>query len=389
MRLTSALLLPLAAFAMLGGFAISCGGSNGGGGAGGDTGTADCSTYGEVGESPACSSQCAVANEEFCAGVSTTPDCDDLRPGADIDVCGVGMRGDDLEEAGNLVELERSPNVDEFAGTGAPDLGCYSTAGFPSAPGASETVTLTGVAKIFSHGCESKNLEVTVFEVIRDGSADEGMPGNMIGSTVMTAGDCTLEGEPEENEDCTDAKFDGSRWECRYTYAGVPSETELLIVTEGTGWAPLYEYNVYAPNAEVVDGVFEKDIRALAQDDYQLIPQTAIGKNIESGNGAVGGEVHDCGDVRLINAIVDIDKPRVLTYFTDDELAPLPDVSAQSTSTLGLYAALDVPTGPVNVAAAGIVDGKLVGVGFFRARVFANAVTSVTFRGLRPFQLAQ
>ena len=35
----------------------------------------------------------------------------------------------------------------------------------------------------------------------------------------------------------------------------LPSETELMIVTEGTGWAPLYEYNVYVPNSEVVDGV--------------------------------------------------------------------------------------------------------------------------------------
>jgi hypothetical protein len=137
----------------------------------------------------------------------------------------------------------------------------------------------------------------------------------------------------------------------------------------------------------VVDGRWTKDVRARAQDDYTLIPQTAMGKTMEPGRGAIGGEVHDCGDVRLINAIVGSDKAAVLTYFTDDELKPLPDVSAKATSTLGLYSLLDVSEGPVHVAAAGVQDGKLVGVGFFKARVFANSVTSVTFRGLRPFQL--
>ena len=85
--------------------------------------------------------------------------------------------------------------------------------------------------------------------------------------------------------------------------------------------------------------------------------------------------------------VTSADKANVLSYFTDDEVKPLPDKDAQATSSLGLYSLLDVSPGPVNVAAAGVLDGKLVGVGFFKARVFAGAVTSVTFRGLRPFQL--
>lgn len=377
--------LPFIILASLGAIAVGCDGGGGGGGAGGAA-AADCSAFDAVGEAPSCESLCSVANEEFCGGVATSPDCSDLRPGAVVDVCGVALQEPSL--GGDLIELDRSPNVEEFAGSGAPDLSCYSPSGFPDAPGTSEMVTMQGIAKIFSHGCESKNLEISVFEVIRDGSADDGKPGAMVGSTVMTDEDCTVAGVPEDNEDCTDAKFAEQRWECRYTYPDVPTETELMVVTEGQGWAPLYEYNLYIPNDEVVDGAYEKDVRALAQDDYQLIPQTAMGKNIEAGNGAIGGEVHDCGDVRLINAIVDIDQPRaLLSYFTDDETAPLPDVNAKATGTLGLYAALDVPPGPFNIAAAGVIDGQLVGVGFFKARVFANAVTSVTFRGLRPFQL--
>jgi hypothetical protein len=46
-----------------------------------------------------------------------------------------------------------------------------------------------------------------------------------------------------------------------------------------------------------------------------------------------------------------------------------------------------VPPGPVTVAAAGVVNGALLGVGYQRARIFPNSVTSVTFRGLKPYQL--
>ncbi len=113
-----------------------------------------------------------------------------------------------------------------------------------------------------------------------------------------------------------------------------------------------------------------------------------MGKNITPGHGALAGEVHDCDDVRLINAVADVDVPKfVTTYFTDNEDNPLPDTAAKATSTLALYSAVDIAPGPVVVGAAGVIDGKLVGVGFFRARVFADAVTWVTFRGLRPFQL--
>jgi len=346
----------------------------------------DCSDLGEVADSASCDELCAVTNGDFCEGVGISPDCSDLRVGASVDVCGVPVLPP--IDGGDLIELARSANVSEFAGSGAPQLGCYAEGGFPSAPGTPEMVTFTGIAKIFSHGCESNSLDINVYTVVRDGSSNDGMPDELVGTT-QTGADCTADdaGVPEENEDCVDAKFNGSRWECTYSIANLPTETELLIVTDGDGWAPLYEYNIYAPNGEVVDGTFEKDIRALAQDDYTIIPTTAMGKNMEPGNGAIGGEVHDCDNVRLTNAVVDLDQSRVLTYFTDDETTPLPDIDANATSTLGLYAALDVAPGPVNIAAAGVLDGQVVGVGFFKARVFADSVTSVTFRGLRPFQL--
>jgi hypothetical protein len=39
------------------------------------------------------------------------------------------------------------------------------------------------------------------------------------------------------------------------------------------------------------------------------------------------------------------------------------------------------------IAATGLVGGKVVTLGFFTAQVFPDAVTAVTFRGMRPFQL--
>jgi hypothetical protein len=179
------------------------------------------------------------------------------------------------------------------------------------------------------------------------------------------------------------------RYECAYSYPGVPTETELVIETSGDLWAPLYEYNVYIRNEEVVTGdKWAHDVRALASDDYGVIAQAAIGKPIKPGHGAVAGEVHDCGNVRLQHATVDIDADKVGSlYFNDNEEHPLPDQANSSTSTLGLYASFDIAEGPVAVASLGLVDGEVVTTGFFKARVFPNAVTSVTFRGLRAFQL--
>jgi len=85
---------------------------------------------------------------------------------------------------------------------------------------------------------------------------------------------------------------------------------------------------------------------------------------------------------------VDIDKQKVIvTYFTNDEDNPLPDTSAKGTSVLGLYAAIDVVPGPVAVAAGGFVGGEFVTAGFFRARIFPDSVTAVTFRGLPVVEL--
>jgi hypothetical protein len=255
---------------------------------------------------------------------------------------------------------------------GPPDLACVTAGNYPK-KGTSQVVKMSGVVKIFSHGCESKNVTIEVFKVTGDADI-EAAP---VSAAVTTAAECMTTGVATmDNGDC------GTRYECKYSYPGVPSETPLVIRTQGDFWAPLYDYNIYIPNAQVTGGAWTHDVRALATDDYSVIPQAAIGGPITPGNGAIAGEVHDCGDVRVHGATVDVDvQKKVVTYFTDNEDHPLPDLAATSTSILGLYAALDVPPGPANVAALGMVGGNLTTVGYFRVKVFPDSVTAITFRG--------
>ncbi len=358
-------LLGLTASAALVSLAPAC--SSTGGSSGSSTTDANCATK-----------LAKAANTEFCDADPAATNCKLATAAYVNQVCGVPLK----DPAGDLV---RSAGLDEYAGTGPVDVACYSQAGWPKAAGTSQKAKLKGTAKIFSSGCESHDLKVEVYTVKRTGGTDDGMPDQLVGSPVTTAKECKSAGVASDDPDKC-----GTRYECTYEYADVPSETELLIKTYGDTWKPLYEYDVYVPNDRLKDGAFEKNVRALAQDDYQVIPQAAIGGPITTGHGAIAGEIHDCGDVRVSNAVVDIDVAKAQTvYFTDNEDHPLPDPQGhpKGTSTLGLYAALDVKPGPVTVAAAGKVGGKLVTLGFFHVQVFADAVTSVTFRGMRPFQV--
>ncbi|APR75232.1 Hypothetical protein A7982_00578 [Minicystis rosea] len=350
-------------------FLAACGGGGGEGGSGG-TGNGGSSSTG-TSTLPCTESLTQAPNSEYCAGSKTTPNCELVTPSYHNQVCGVPV----LDPPG---PLSRSADVEEYAGSGPPDLGCFAPGSYPTA-GASQTVTLEGVVKIFSHGCESKNVTIEVYEVV-----DADIGSTPVGTPVTTASDCTVNGVASTNDDC------GTRYECKYSYPGVPSEKELLVLTKGDLWAPLYSYNLYIPNDQVQGGKYTHEVRALATDDYSVIPQAAIGGPITPGNGAIAGEVHDCGDVRLIGAKVDVDvSKRIVTYFTSDEDKPLPDLGATGTSALGLYAALDVPPGKASVAALGLVDGKITTVGYHRVKVFPDAVTSITFRGVRPFQVSQ
>lgn len=349
----------------------ACGGNGGAGGAGGTGGSGSGATGGG---GNACSSLTPIDNPDFCKAEASKPNCAVVGKNQKYDECGVAQ----LEPPGTLA---RSSKVKEYGGTGDPQVSCFQQGSYPDKPGMSQTVKMKGTAVIFSHGCQSNSLTIEVYKVKRTGGTDDGALGSLVGSAVTTDADCSKTGVASVEEMCS-----GMRYECVYEYDGVPTETELVVKTSGSSWTPLYDYNIFIRSSAVMNGEYKHDVRALASDDYGLISQTAIGAPITGGHGAIAGEVHDCGDVRLENAVVDVNVPRVaLTYFGNDEAHPLPDLGAKGTSTLGLYSAIDVAPGQASIGAAGKTkDGKMVGLGFLRVQVFPDSVTTVTFRGMNP-----
>jgi hypothetical protein len=337
----------------------------------GDDGSSTGTTGGAGGEDSGCGTQVTpVANSEFCKEGSAL-NCNLVSGATPNQMCNVALKT-------APAELARATDTDEFAGQGAPNVACYAAASYPPPPPASAAVDLTGYVRIFSNGCESNDVTIEVFNVLEDGQL-----GALVGSAVTTPGDCEeTGGEQSEVDDCQ------ARWECAYTYPGVPTETSLAVKTSGANWQTLIAYNIYVPTAEVVDGAYDYDPRSLSTDDYGVIAQAAIGHPIAPGSGAIAGEVHDCDDVRVLNAVADTNVPKLgLVYFTSDEDNPLPDVNAQATSRLGLYAALDVKPGPATVAAAGLVNGQMVALGEHKIYVYPDTVSSLTFRGMRPYQV--
>jgi len=348
----------------------------GGNGGSGDGGVPDL-PY-DVGGPGTCDGTAIATNADVCAAVPGPTNCS-AASDKQVESCGVLVKAPTGDN-----ELVRTTDTVEYAGTGAVDLSCFDPSSYPPKPGASQTVSIEGHVKIFAAGCDSKDVTIEIYKVAADGSL-----GEMVGSPVTTSVDSPAI-DDEFTGDCPDARVLRA-----FRYDGVPTETQLVIVTSGApgkGWAKLYEYAMYISNSDPAldGGVWKHDLRALAEDDFSTIPSAAMGQTITSGNGAIAGEIHDCGDIRLSYAMVDVDKPRKsLVYLNDNESDPMPELSrgAIGTARMGLYAALDIPPGPVTVSAVGVLDGKLVTLGYAKAYVYPNAVTAVTLRGVRPYQV--
>jgi hypothetical protein len=297
--------------------------------------------------------------------------------------------------------VPRTPERDfcvEGAENQPPDLSCFGVA--RRVPGPSRMVTLYGVVDVFGNGGDADGITL---EVRREGPGGE--LGEVVGTAISSVADPCAETEIEIENGMPTGEMRRLGF---YTIAGVPTETPLILVTRGDSglWKPLYTYNFVVLNEEVESGApppgacpttptgdrYRYRARALSVSDYRTIPLTAgIAGGIPAGRGAIAGEIHDCANVRLAFAMVGIrPSPETFVYFTDDADNPLPDLSrTEGTSLLGLYAGLDLPPGPVDVSALGRVNGRVVSLGWYRARIFADSVTVVSLRGLRPHQVRQ
>jgi hypothetical protein len=329
-------------------------------------------------------------------------------PGAEVSTCGVCIapptRRNPLVRT-NCDDTQRR----EYCRTGTvgpANLSCFDAANWPTA-GTSERVTMWGYVRVFGNGNDSQHIRVTVYRPNADGT-----PGEMIGTTVSE-----LTHPANGTEDVLSPTRDRvlfTRNLGGYHIENVPTETELLVVTEADAadstarmlWShKIYDFNVMLRNAEVnaetapmaLPGTRRArfNARVISNGDWQSIPATsALTEGIGAGRGALAGEVHDCDDVRLANATVESFPRRVwdgpTVYFSDNDTNPLPDLSRGGigTSLLGTYALLDVNPGPLTVVATGYDNNmRLVHLGSYRARVFPDSVTIVTFRGLRPWQV--
>jgi hypothetical protein len=357
-----------------------------------------------------CGGTTRPANDQFCNGNCVEqPKCG--SSGRPIDSCCV-LVGEPGRAVGSEF-LARTTNTKEFSDPSgaAPDLSCFEEATYPAQPppgGTSMTATLTGLLKVFANsGCEpddmiktatSGGVVIEVYTVKRTPGdpATDGALDQLVGTALEADDTWPVVEEPVDNKCDADIRYN-----LTYSYPNVPMYTELVVKTSGPGWAPLYAYNIYISESDLkynaAAGTYEQDVRALAEGDFTTIPTVAIGKTITDGNGAIGGEIHDCGNIRLQNATADISISRAgFVYFDNNEDNPLPSGAAVGTGITGLYSGLDIQVAGasgsyVRMAASGLIpdgDGaKLVSLGYFDARVFPDSVTSVTLRGLRPFQV--
>ena len=281
-------------------------------------------------------------------------------------------------------ELARGTGLNRYSSTDPTlKLGCLDTPGALEAP---QTVTLKGYVRLFSSGNDSAGVRIEIFK-----EGPNGTLGEKLGQAVETKDtDAFLEPKPTWLKKCPE----GGCTLRAYTYAGVPTETPLIVKTSdvvpgGSRWKDLYDYNVMFRNARVQGGVVEHDPAAVAATDVNTVAAAAGGFIPKPDRGVLAGEVHDCDDVRVSGAMVDTDVPHEadLFYFGENEADPLPDQqqARNGTSRIGLFGALNFPTAvPIRVTAVGKVNGETTLVGTHVVQTFPGAVTALSLRGRRP-----
>jgi len=285
------------------------------------------------------------------------------------------------------VELERATGLVYFSAPNNDKTIDFSCLDMPKAQGTPQMVTMDGYLKLFSHGADSVGVKIEIYQEGANGAL-----GALVGQAVTTGmSDACQMPKPTVLNACP--MPDGCCFR-HFTYANVPTETPLIIKTSDATmsqkWAELYDYNVYLSNDEVKNGMVYYEPSAVAFTDPGVVAAVVNGSP-KADRGLLAGEVHDCANVRLAHATVFTSTAPEgdMFYFTENESDPLPDASrasaGQGTSHLGLFGALNYPTGmPIRVSATGVLNGKVTLVGTHVVQMFPGAVTALSLRGRRP-----
>lgn len=391
------------------------------------------------GESEAEAESESEAEAEGECGVSAAPEeCDDGFDGVG-DAC---VRQPSMDatrtQCGQITE-----NCDT-SGETMPDFACHD-GDSPAPPDGPETVTLSGIVDVFGNGPDSDRVKVQVFDAAElDAAACAARAGGRfdaawivdavatgevaaLGETVerldwddhsepppgcracptdddardgvpcaLPTADCDPPCDLDANEWCWQEEcLERKRWECRYSIDDVPTNRYLAIRTAGEdeladmSWAPMVQYAVYlwADSDKIDGGAYELEVNVLHRNDYASIPRTVIGRPIPAGQGAVAGEVHDCDDMRVSFAQVGVfPAPEAYTFFNGNPIDTLPKLTRGEAGTAadGIYAALNVDAGPIEVVAQVSRGGETIVVGDLAATVFPDAVTVVGFAERKP-----
>ena len=212
-----------------------------------------------------------------------------------------------------------------------------------------------------------------------------------------------------------ETSMDGSRKEDEYflggfTYPNLPVNTMMYakIVNRPAAGLPefkeTYVYNQYYRNDRCLPGntdsdtcykdgtsgkwIYKNDLTIIRNETWALIPLTAgLSTGIQPGNGAIAGRVYDCNleEHQVMFAVVGLSKRASKTvYFNDDYADPNADISRTSTNRNGLFAMLDIPSGPIKVAAQIMVGGVVKTLNIMDAHVYPDSVTLLNIYGPYP-----
>jgi hypothetical protein len=324
----------------------------------------------------------APAGPQQCSTCSPTAQCTSAQP---LDACCVWV-AESKDALADGINLHRYSTTNPNA---VPDLSCLAS---PAALGTPQTVTLTGYVWLFSSGVDSQGVQVDVYTENHPQTPDGTISATSLGTYTTTATDPIDPVDTTWNSKCPN----GCSYR-QYTIPNIPTETPIVIRTSDAGsgqWATLYDYNIYFKNSDVQNGQVSYDATAVAGPDLATVAGT-VGLTIENGLGLLAGEVHDCSDIRQFGATVEAGSPAAhqgpIFYFTEDESDPLPSLQAGDTSHLGLFGALNLQPGtPIRVSATGqdpANPGQFLMMGTYVVQIYPGAVTAISLRGRRPWQL--
>ena len=283
--------------------------------------------------------------------------------------------------------------------SGTPDLSCLSS---PGTLGTPQTVTLTGYVWLFDTGTDSAGVQVQVFAENHPETPDGTFSSTALGTYTTKSTDAADPVPTSWNSNCPS----GCSYR-QYTIPNIPTETPLVIETSdatgGATWATLYDYNIYFPNAAVENEggapTVHYDATAASSGDPNTVAGS-LGYTVTSG--VIAGEVHDCwtdpdgyvAGIRMGGATVGssvLPEGNQIFYSNSSESSPLLVQSATYTSPLGLYGGVNYPTGvPIRITAVGedpANPGKFLMLGTYVVQTFPSAVTALSLRGRRPWQL--